>query len=124
MSLLDTITSKLFPGKNASTRGGPGGKRGEDLRSVVRMPQRMRGGYLWADRLITPRPCMIKDLSHKGARVEVVGDPIKPTLLSDGVKLYFDTEKHEIQCSVAWCKGQMFGLRFEGRPKPPSRKYR
>ncbi len=84
----------------------------------------MRSGYLWADRLITPRPCMIKDLSHRGARVEVIGDPIKPTLLSDGVKLYFDTEKHEIQCSMRWNKGQTFGLRFESGPKPPSRKYR
>lgn len=124
MALLDTLTNVLFPGKSANSRGGKSGKRGEDLRTFVRVPQRMRSGYLWADRLITPRPCMIKDLSVKGARVEVIGDPIKPALLSDGVKLYFDTEKHEVQCSMRWCKGQMFGLRFEGTPKPPSRKYR
>ena len=84
----------------------------------------MRSGYLWTDKLITPRACMIKDLSVKGARVEVVGDPIKLSLLADGVKLYFDTEKHEIPCSLMWAKGQMFGLRFDGRAKAPSRKYR
>jgi len=123
MTLLETITSTLFPGKKPAARGA-GAKRGEDLRSVVRVPQRMRSGFLWADRLIAPRACMIKDLSMKGARVEVVGDPIKPSLLADGVKLYFDTEKHEIQCSVMWAKGQQFGLRFDGRAKPPSRKYR
>jgi hypothetical protein len=123
MTLIETITATLFPGKRANPRGAAV-KRGEDLRSVVRVPQRMRNGFLWADRLIAPRACMIKDLSMKGARVEVIGDPIKPSLLADGVKLYFDTEKHEIPCSMRWSRGQQFGLRFEGRAKPPSRKYR
>ena len=122
MTLLETITSTLFPSKRTSARGAA--KRAEDLRSVVRVPQRMRTGYLWAEKLILPRPCMIKDLSVRGARVEVIGDPIKPALLSDGVRLYFDTEKHEIPCSMRWSRGQQFGLRFEGRAKAPSRKYR
>lgn len=89
-----------------------------------RVPQRMRSGYVWAEKLITPRACMFKDLSASGARVEVLGEPIKTSLLMDGVRLYFDTEKHEIQCSVAWIKGRMMGLKFDGRPRPPSRKYK
>lgn len=90
---------------------------------MSRTPQRMRTGYVWNEKLITARPCMFKDLSVKGARIEVLGEPIKPALLADGVKLYFDTEKHEIQCSVAWSKGRVLGLKFLGRAGQPSRKY-
>jgi hypothetical protein len=121
MSLLDTLTRTFFPGKEAGARRQTG-KRG-DLRTVVRAPQRMRTGFVWNEKLITARPCMFKDLSVKGARVEILGDPIKPSLLVEGVLVYFDTEKHEVLCSVAWSKGPMLGLRFEGRPRPPSRKY-
>ncbi|WP_439541497.1 hypothetical protein [Hyphomicrobium sp.] len=122
MSLLDTLTRTFFPGKE--TGGGrQTGKRGEDLRMVVRVPQRMRTGFVWNEKLITARPCMFKDMSVRGARVEIFGDPIKRSLLAEGVLVYFDTEKHEVLCSVAWSKGQTLGLRFEGRPHPPSRKY-
>ncbi|MDQ8698374.1 PilZ domain-containing protein [Hyphomicrobium sp. LHD-15] len=99
-------------------------KKFEDLRNFVRVPQRMRSGYLWHDKLIYPRPCMIKDVSVSGARVEIIGDPVKLSLLADGVKLYLETEKHEIMTSVRWAKGMQLGLRFEGRPRPPSRKYK
>jgi hypothetical protein len=122
MSLLDTITRTFFPAKAAAALG-KASKRGEDLRTVVRVPQRMRTGFVWNEKLITARPCMFKDLSVKGARVEILGDPIKRSLLAEGVLVYFDTEKHEVLCSVAWSKGQALGLRFEGRPRPPSRKY-
>jgi hypothetical protein len=122
MSLLGSITSRIMSGIEAAQRSSD--KKFEDLRTFVRVPQRMRTGYLWADKLIYPRPCMIKDLSLRGARVEITGDPVKPSLLADGVKLYFDTEKHEIMSSVRWSRGQMFGLRFEGKPRPPSRSYK
>ncbi len=123
MSLLDTLTRTLF-GEQASKAGHTTGKRGADHRTMVRVPQRMRSGFVWNEKLITARPCMFKDLSSRGARVEILGDPIKISLLIDGVKLYFDTEKHEVKCSVAWAKGQQLGLKFDGRPGPPSRKYK
>lgn len=122
MALLETLRrafSRATPGAAASAAG----RRGEDNRIVSRAPQRMRTGYVWNEKLITARPCMFKDLSVKGARVEVLGEPIKPGLLADGLKLYFDTEKHEIPCTVAWSKGRLLGLRFVGRAGPPSRKY-
>lgn len=122
MTFLETINT-LFRGKQTSARGKTG-KSGADLRRTRRIPQRMRSGFVWTEKLITPRACMIRDLSTGGARVEVLGDPIKTSLLLDGVKLYFETEKHEIPCSVAWVKGSMMGLKFEGRPRPPSRKYK
>ena len=122
MSFLDTISRTLFPHRNAGSAR-PDARRDEDNRRMRRVPQRMRSGFVWADKLITPRACMFKDLSIGGARVEVLGEPIKPSLLMDGLKLYFDTEKHEIPCSVAWMKGRMMGLKFEGRARPPSRKY-
>jgi len=123
MSFLETISRTLFPAKDTRPSR-PGVKRGEEQRRMRRIPQRMRSGYVWTEKLITPRACMFKDLSASGARVEVLGEPIKPSLLLDGLKLYFDTEKHEIACSVAWIKGRTMGLKFDGRPRPPSRKYR
>lgn len=122
MSFIDSLTG-LFRGKDAGSRGSKG-KRGSDLRRTLRVPQRMRSGFVWNDKLIAPRACMFKDLSAGGARVEILGDPIKPSLLIDGVQLYFDSEKHEIPCSLAWMNGRMLGLKFESRPRPPSRKYR
>ncbi len=122
MTFLETINT-LFRGKAAGA-GGKSGKGGADLRRTRRLPQRMRSGFVWTEKLITPRACMIRDLSTGGARVEILGDPVKMSLLIDGVKLYFETEKHEISCSVAWMKGSMLGLKFEGRPRPPSRKYK
>ncbi|MCC7251681.1 PilZ domain-containing protein [Hyphomicrobium sp.] len=122
MSFLETITRTFL--RKGTNPVGPTAKGGPEKRRVRRVPQRMRSGFLWTDKLITPRACMIKDLSVGGARVDIIGDPIKPSLLIDGLRLYFDTEKHEVACSVAWMKGQMLGLRFEGRPRPPSRKYK
>lgn len=122
MTFLDTITRVLFPKQKRPARALA--KSGVEKRRVRRLPQRMRSGFVWTDKLIAPRPCMFKDLSSGGARVEVLGDPIKPSLLIDGLRLYFDTEKHEVPCSVAWMKGRMMGLKFEGRPRPPSRRYK
>lgn len=124
MSFLQTLASTLFGGKDTGGARPATARRGEELRRVRRVPQRMRSGFLWAETLISPRACMIKDLSISGARIDVLGEPVKPGLLADGVRLYFDTEKHEIPCTVAWMKGRMMGLKFEGRPRPPSRRYK
>lgn len=121
MSFIDTITRSVFPRKATSEAKGSGNK--PDLRRLRRVPQRMRSGYLWTDKLIAPRTCIVKDLSAGGARVEILGDPLKASHLIEGVLLYLDTEKHEIPCSVAWVKGVALGLKFDGRPRPPSRKY-
>lgn len=122
MSFLDAITRTVF--RKESRPGRPGSKGGPEQRRTRRVPQRMRSGFVWTDKLISPRACMFKDLSTGGARVEILGEPIKPSLLIDGIRLYFDTEKHEVLCSVAWMKGRTLGLKFEGRPRAPSRKYR
>lgn len=122
MSLMETFR-RAFSRTAAGAVASGAARREEDNRIVSRTPQRMRTGYVWNEKLITARPCMFKDLSVKGARIEVLGEPIKPALLADGVKLYFDTEKHEIQCSVAWSKGRVLGLKFLGRAGQPSRKY-
>ena len=122
MTFLDSITT-LFRGKTTGAAA-KAAKGGADNRRTRRIPQRMRSGFIWTDKLITPRACIFRDLSTGGARVEVYGDPIKMSLLIDGVKLYFESEKHEIQCCVAWIKGAQMGLKFEGRPRPPSRTYK
>jgi hypothetical protein len=121
MSFLDTLTRSIFPKKATSAGKASGNKL--DLRRTRRVPQRMRSGYVWTDKLIAPRTCIVKDLSVGGARVEILGDLLKASHLIDGFVLYLDTEKHEIPCSLAWMKGTMLGLKFDGRPRPPSRKY-
>lgn len=122
MPFWETILGWLGKGRAADKRKR---KVGEvDKRYVTRAPQRMRTGFVWTEKLLTPRPCMFKDMSPRGARVEILGDLIKPSLLLEDVRLYFDTEKHEVPCSMAWMKGRQIGLKFEGGPRPASRRYR
>ena len=121
MSFLDTLTRSVFGGK--ATSGTKASVEKQDLRRTRRIPQRMRSGYVWTDKLIAPRACIIKDLSVGGARIEILGDPLKVSHFIDGLLLYLDSEKHEMFCSVAWMKGMSMGLKFDGRPRPPSRKY-
>lgn len=121
MPFLDTLQNLLrFSGSSSDTSAR---KRDAEHRMMRRIPQRMRGGYVWAEKLLAPRQCVFKDLSVGGARIEIIGEPIKPSLLADGLSLYFDSERHEIPCSVAWVKGAVMGVRFNGRPRPPSRQY-
>ena len=117
MGLLSFIAGTLSGSQSPAARP-------EDNRAFKRTPQRMKGGFLWHERLIYPRPCTIKDISITGAKVEVLGEHLKSSILADGVKLYFSSEKHEIQCRVAWVRGSFMGLRFEGRARPPSRTYK
>lgn len=111
-----SLTSRFLASEKAKT---------QDCRRIMkRQPQRMKYGYLWCDSLITPRPCMIKDLSVSGAKVQNIGDEIKPRLLANGFRLYFADEKREVQCSLAWIKGQTMGLKFQSGPMKPSRTYK
>jgi len=121
MSFIDTLTRSVFA-KKATSAGKASGNK-PDLRRTRRVPQRMRSGYVWTDKLIAPRACIIKDLSVGGARIEILGDPLKVSHFIDGVLLYLESEKHELFCSVAWMKGMSMGLKFDGRPRTPSRKY-
>jgi hypothetical protein len=84
----------------------------------------MKYGYIWHDSLITPRACMIKDLSVSGAKIQNIGEEVKARLLANNFRFYFCDEKHEIICSLAWIKGQTMGIRFESRALKPSRSYK
>jgi len=123
MSLLDTIARALTFRTVRPAEPAKNGRDSAEMRRLRRVRQRMRSGAVWSDKLIAPRPCMFKDLSVGGAQVEILGAPIKPGLLMDGLWLYFDTEKHEVSCSLVWMNGRTLGLRFEGALRPPSRKY-
>lgn len=124
MSFLDTITRALsFRRSVRSADPAKAHRDGAEMRRMRRVRQRMRSGFVWSDKLIAPRPCMFRDLSVSGAQVEILGATIKPSLLMDGLWLYFDTEKHEMPCSLVWMNGRTLGLRFEGTPRPPSRRY-
>lgn len=122
MSLLETIHTLLR--RTPADVQSVANKRDADKRRTRRIPQRMRNGFVFSDKMIAPRACMFRDLSIGGARIEVVGEPIKMSLLMDGLRLYFESEKYEIPCSVVWMNGPAIGLKFDGRPRPPSRTYK
>jgi len=114
MSIL-TAASRFLKGDKA---------KDECRRLTRRVPQRMKYGYLWCDSLIYPRPCVIKDMSVGGARVQNIGEEIKTRLPLDGVRFYFVDERQEVICKLAWTRGQMFGLKFQSRRLKPSRAYK
>lgn len=104
--------------------GHSGSRKRSDRRRALRRRQRESDGYIWCDGLLAPRPCSLEDLSSTGARVALTGSEIPPHLLDKVMRFFVRSEKHEIDCRVAWTNGLTIGLAFLGRPHPPTRTYR
>jgi hypothetical protein len=117
---LKSMASRFLAGDKSR----PARDEADCRRIMKRVPQRMKYGYIWCDSLITPRACMVKDLSVGGAKISNIGEEIKPRLLANNFRFFFCDEKHEIICSLAWIKGQTMGIKFESRPLKPSRTYK
>jgi len=92
-------------------------------RATVSKPQRMRDGFIWADGMILPRPCTIRDMSMLEAEIALWHDDIKPSLLSGPLKLYSCADQQEVDCTVASRDGVNLGLRFTSNFRVPSRRY-
>lgn len=94
-------------------------------RTTMRHARRMRDGFIWwPSRPGYPaQSCRIKDVSFKGASVQLA-TPLKDEALWSGpTRLYCTVEKQEYVCKTAWRKGSLIGLQFEGGPRPPSRSF-
>jgi hypothetical protein len=122
MSYWWTRTVGLFENKTALS--GPR-KTAESTfeRTTASKPQRMKDGYIWAEGMISPRPCTIRDMTVLEAEVALWHDDIKPSLLRGSLKLFSCADGREVDCTVAGRKGDTLGLRFTSTFHAPSRRY-
>ncbi|HRN89259.1 hypothetical protein [Hyphomicrobium sp.] len=91
--------------------------------SQFRRSPRMREGFLWADGLIMPRPCTIRDLSPLTAEVVLWHDDIKPALLRGSLKLYSSADRREADCTLAGRRDNILSLKLQSAFHAPSRAY-
>lgn len=115
-SIVSTISGEQKP---APARGSAKSLKPEDFRG----PRRMKEGYLWADSLIMPRPCTIRDISPLTAQIVLWHDDIKPQLLSRPLKLFSSSDRQEADCVMVGRENNILHLRFTGAFHAPSRKY-
>lgn len=84
---------------------------------------RMREGFLWADGLIMPRPCTIRDISPLTAEIVLWHDDIKPATLRGPLTLFSSTDRKEVDCIVAHRRANVLSLRLQSAMREPSRRY-
>ena len=83
-----------------------------------------------------PIPCVLRDTSSTGARIELARSTAERWIGSSGsmpqrFRLQIPSEHVEVECAVAWCNENMIGVRFvaparvikrQPRPKAEPRK--
>lgn len=89
----------------------------------IRRSGRMREGFLWAEGLIMPRPCTIRDMSPLTAEILLWHDDIKPATLRGPLKLYSSADRKEVDCVVASRRDNLLSLRLQGALREPTRRY-
>ncbi|MEZ5854160.1 MAG: PilZ domain-containing protein [Hyphomicrobiaceae bacterium] len=92
----------------------------EDTRRSRRQSACIQGS-INAERLSEAVPCVIRDLSATGARLEIVkGDRKAFTSeewIPDRFMLAFRLERTEVDCEIIWQKGGVIGVRFLSLPR-------
>ena len=94
----------------------------EQTNSVDRASLRRRvikGGTIAFNRRQMTYPCMVKDLSEEGARLQIASpDPVPDTF-----ELLVDLDGLEFECEVVWRSEKQVGVRFTSEPqaKAPKR---
>ena len=94
-------------------------------RSEARKPVFAIEALLFAKELAAPLPCMVRDLSKSGARLEVnrgIRVSASPTFIPDRFTVYFCPDKTEVAARIAWRDGRHFGVRFLGAKERSRRK--
>ncbi len=101
------------------------GAKTDERRWAQRKPRSLPA-YVYGDGLSASVPCVVRDLSSTGAKIEIVMGRDTPVNSADGipktVTLFLSTDDTEVDCAVAWRDGSFFGVRFTGstrlRPRP------
>lgn len=89
----------------------------------IRRGGRMREGFLWAEGLIMPRPCTIRDMSPLTAEILLWHDDIKPAILRGPLKLYSSADRKEVDCVLASRRDNLLSLRLQSALREPTRRY-
>lgn len=92
-------------------------------RNLIRRRERLSEGFISSERMLTPRPCAIRDMTLLGCRVDLWED-IHPSMLQDGVTLYSLKDRKEADAEVVWHRGVSLGLRFRTGLRETKRTYR
>ena len=121
-----SLFSQLCEAIGAKRPGSTGKKEAEqgasEDRKLVRKRQHLIEGFIVSDKMLTPRPCTVRDLTHFGSQVDL-WDDIRPALLDPGLTLYLAADRKEVACNVAWVRGRSIGLRFTSSMRPATRRY-
>ena len=93
----------------------PVGVKPDDRRWAQRKARSLPA-YLQSDKLQSQVPCIVRDLSSTGARVEIVLGRDTPIRSADDlpqqVTLYMVTDEVDVECDVVRRDGKFAGLQF------------
>ena len=83
------------------------------------------GARILGDGLSIPLPCVVRDLSSTGARLELVksdGNLIGGRAkLPSAFTLIMHMDRMEVDCAIAWRRSGIVGVRFISTPRPIGR---
>jgi hypothetical protein len=90
----------------------------DDAEATTERPRRIRvlkGGQAAFNQEHSAVPCVVRDLSETGAKIEFNLGWIVP----DKFTLFVDLDGFKVECEKVWHKGNMYGVRFTG-PRMPT----
>lgn len=124
MPFLDKVYAALGIGPSAGSRRARGASDPPPGRALTRKRQRLQDGFISSEGMLTPRACTLRDMTALGGCVEIWDQTIKPGLLVGPLTLYIPGDRHEVDCTVAWRRDNLLGLKFVSPFRPPTRSYR
>jgi hypothetical protein len=90
----------------------------DNRRWAVRRPQ-MAAATIVSDRFAVNQPCIIRDMSATGAKLEVVFEKsVISRSVPDTFRLVLKADRSEVDCEVAWRRGNFCGVRFLSALRP------
>lgn len=123
MTLWKTLVTSIAKDAGISKDAGSVSTKDRLSPANFRRPQRLKEGFIWADSMIMPRPCTIRDMSPLTADVVLWNDDIKPAILRGPLKLYSSADRKEADCTVASRDGKTLSLRLTSAFRAPTRIY-
>lgn len=100
----------------ARTRTKPVPAESNDDRRFAQRKPRSLPAFLLSDRVSTPVPAIVRDLSSTGAKIELVLGRDTPISSADGLPanmvLFMVSDSIEVDVTVAWRAGNFIGVSF------------
>jgi len=89
-----------------------------DERRFAQRKARSLPAYILSERLTVAVPCVVRDLSSTGAKLEIVLGRDTPISSAEGLPdrfvLYIMVDEVEMDCTIAWRRHRLAGVRFAG----------